>query len=64
MRAPKPPAPTEYVRRAPPPPPPMRCPADDEPIGSIAALIIPAVWTLLILVLGILIGIRWASGGS
>jgi len=42
----------------------MRCPADDEPIGSLEALVIPAVWTLLILVLGILIGIRWASSGS
>lgn len=37
---------------------------DEEMIGSLEALVIPAVWTLLVLVLGILIGIRMASGAS
>lgn len=62
--SPRPPT-VEYVgRRSPPPPPPMRCPADYKPIASLEALIIPATWTLLVLVLGILIGIRSASVGS
>lgn len=64
LDAPRPPT-VEYVgRRSAPPSPRMRYPADDEPAGSLEALIIPAGWTLLVLVLGILIGIRWASGGS